>query len=145
MKMLVSHNVRAENYLSSVMLLAGRAMTFALLASTLLSPATSFAAPRSLDCELNEVETTQGRTFDLAPESRSISLTLDEGLQTMTLYQNGAGQALSHVTITQIAMNGYTDNTSVGIQVSSENIVLQSYALNFTKAEFGTCRPIQTP
>jgi len=121
--------------------------TFATLVSTSLSPVTSSAPPRSLHCTLNEVETMAGQNFDLAPESRSISLTLDEGSQTITLYQDGAGQALSHVTITQIAMNGYTDNTSVGIQVSSGNIVLQSYALNFTKAKFGICHPgeKQTP
>ena len=115
--------------------------TLTALAATLVSTATSPGAQQSLQCALNEVETREGQNFDLAPENRSISLTLDEGSQTMTLYQDGTGQALSHVTITQIAMNGYTDNTSVGIQVSSGDIVLQSYALNSSKAEFGICRP----
>jgi len=120
--------------------------TLAALVSMLLSLVTSSAAPRLLDCTLNEVETMEGQNFDLEPESRSISLALDEESRTITLYQDGAGQTrqvLSHVTFTQIAINGYTDNTSVGIQVSSGNIVLQSYALKITKAEFGICHPGQ--
>ena len=128
------------------MLLAqpNQTMRFALAAlmSIALAPTTT-AAPRSFDCMLNHVETMAGQNFDVAAESRSVSLTLDEESQTITLYQNGAGQALNHVTITEIAINGYTDDTRVGIQVSSGDVVLQSYDDNITKAEFGICRQIQ--
>ena len=62
--------------------------TLAALVSMLLSLVTSSAAPRLLDCTLNEVETMEGQNFDLEPESRSISLALDEESRTIILYQD---------------------------------------------------------
>jgi hypothetical protein len=125
-----------------------RFMRFALAAlAGMLLPTVATAAPRLFDCSLSQVETKVGQNFDAAAENRSISLAVDDESHTITLHQDGRGQAMRHVTITQIAMNGYTDDTSVGIQISSGDIVLQSYAPNSTKAEFGTCRPSgkQTP
>lgn len=126
-----------------------RFMRFALaaIAGMLLPTVAMAAAPRLLDCSLSQVETKVGQNFDVAAENRSITAAVDDESHTITLYRDGTRQTLSHVTITQIAMNGYTDDTSLGIQISSGDIVLQSYAPNSTKAEFGTCHPSgkQTP
>jgi len=113
---------------------------FAALLATLLPNVTATATPRLLDCSLNEIDTTAGQNFNVETENRSISVAADDEARTITVFQDGKAWPLSHVTITQIVMNGYTDDISVGVQISSGSIVLQSYALNFTKAEFGICR-----
>lgn len=119
-----------------------RALAVALL---LLPSAIAAAAPRRLDCTLTQLETMVGSNFDAQAENRSIAIVVDEEPKTIMVYQDGSRQALDHVTITQIAMNGYIDEISLGIQISSGNIVLQSYGPNSTKTEFGTCSQSSKP
>jgi hypothetical protein len=130
------------NWVSVIMPVDQRFMRFALAALGMLLPTVeTAAAPRLFDCSLSHVETKVGQNFDAAAENRSISLAVDDKSHTITLHQDGRAQTMSHATITQITMNGYTDDTSIGIQISSGDIVLQSYAPNSTQAEFGTRRP----
>jgi hypothetical protein len=115
------------------------------VALLLLPSGIAAAASERLDCNLTQIETKAGPNFDVETESRTIAVVVNDEARTIVVYQDGRGRALDHVTITPIAMNGYVDDMSLGIQTSSGNVVLQSYGPNSTKAEFGICSESSKP
>ncbi len=115
------------------------------VALLLLPSGIAAAAAMRLDCNLTQIETKAGSNFDVETENRTIAVVVNGEAKTIVVYQDGGGRALDHVTITPIAMNGYVDDMSLGIQTSSGNVVLQSYGPTSTKAEFGTCRQSSKP
>jgi len=98
----------------------------------------SEAAPRQLNCTLTTLESTADPNFTEV-ESRSIAITVDQAAKTIAVSQEGAAQALDHVTFSQLTINGYTNTLSLGMDTSSGDLVLQSYGPNSNKTEFGTC------
>jgi hypothetical protein len=111
----------------------------------LLSSAAAAAAPKRLDCSLTKLETRAGGNFDVKAESRSITVVFDDAAKTLTVYQDDSGRALNQVTMTQISMNGYVDEMSLGIDLSSWSIVLQTYKPNSITSEFGACSQSAKP
>ena len=114
------------------------ALTIALL---LLSPAAAIAAPQRLDCTLTVLETKAGSKQDVGVEKRSITVVFDDLAKTITVTQDGNARVLNHVTMTQMTMNGYVDDMSVGIDVSSLKIVFQTYMPepDSMRVEYGAC------
>lgn len=118
----------------------------ALAAAHLLLPsALAVAAPKRLDCSLTELETTVRPKYEAEAENRAIIVVFDEEARTLAVYQDGNRRVLDHVTITQISMNGYVDEISLGIDMSSWSIVLQTYKPNSMSAEFGACSQSAKP
>jgi hypothetical protein len=107
----------------------------AFVALILLSPGGAIAAPTALDCTLTELVANTGREA----ENRSITVVLDEEARSLTVYQDGSAQVLSHITLTQSTMNGYVKGMSLGIDRSSLSVVFQIYKPNSTSTEFGSC------
>jgi hypothetical protein len=119
--------------------------TLAILGGVLLSPLSASASALTFQCTLTETETiNQGSQFSTDTERRSIHIQVDEAEKRISVYQDGHSEALRNVVITQIAMTGYTEKLSIGIQRSSLNVVLQSYEPNRTKAEFGLCQSAES-
>lgn len=107
----------------------------------LLSSISASASAETFQCTLSEVETiAKGSQFSTNTEQRLIQIQVDEAAKRIGVYQDGKSEALRNVVITQIAMTGYSDRLSIGIQRSSLNVVLQTYEADHTKAEFGICR-----
>lgn len=115
--------------------------TLSAVGAVLLSPVSASASTESFQCMLAEEENiTADSQFSTNTEKRLIQIQVDEAARRISIYQDGKPHALGNVTITQIAMTGYTDKLSVGLQKSSLNVVLQTYEPNRIKAEFGSCR-----
>ncbi len=117
----------------------------ALAAAHLLLPSALAAAPKRLDCSLTNLETTVGPKYEAEAENRPITVVFDEEAKTLAVYQDGNRRVLDHVTITQISINGYIDEISLGIDMSSWSIVLQTYKPNSMSAEFGACSQSAKP
>lgn len=109
------------------------------MALVLLSSADANAAPARLDCSMAKLETKTGSDFDVEAENRSIIVVFDEDAKTLSVYPDGGKQPLAHVTITPIAMSGYVDDLSLGIDRSSWSVVLQTYKPGSKSTEFGAC------
>jgi hypothetical protein len=109
------------------------------MALVLLWSADANAAPGRLDCAMAKLETKTGSNFDVEAENRSIIVVFDEDAKTLSVYQDGGKQPLAHVTITPIAMSGYVDDLSLGIDRSSWDVVLQTYKPGSKSTEFGAC------
>lgn len=92
------------------------------------------AAPIRLHCALSSTGAADAKPneIDIAFDAESNSLTVDRGTQHV---------ALSHVTISTISIDGYTQAMSVGIDRSSWSVVVQTYSQDPPTAEFGTCKP----
>lgn len=118
---------------------ASRALAAAIL---LLSPAAAIAAPQRLDCSLTVLETKAGSKQDVGAENRSIAVVFDDVAKTISVTQDGNSRALTHVTMTQMTMNGYVNDMSLGIDVSSWKIVLQTYMPepDSMRVEYEVCR-----
>jgi hypothetical protein len=114
------------------------ALTAALL---LASPAGAIAAPRRLDCSLTVLETKAGSKQDVGTENRSIVVMFDDEAKAITVNQDGSSQVLNHVTMTQMTMNGYAADMSLGIDLSSWKIVFQTYQPDSSsmRVEYGVC------
>ena len=104
----------------------------------LLSPNADAAATQQFGCTLTTLESTTNPNFTEA-ESRSIAVIVDQETKTITVSQDGTEQPLDHVTFSQLTINGYTGTLSLGMDKSSGSIVLQTYAPNANKTEFGVC------
>lgn len=117
----------------------------ALAIALLLPPAVAVAVPRRLDCSLTGLETKIGSDFEIGRESRPIAVVFDDEAKSLAVYQDGRMRGLSHVTITQISMNGYDDEMSLGIDMSSWSIVLQTYKPEAMTTEFGACSQSAKP
>ena len=118
-----------------------RAFAVALL---LLPPAIASAAPRQFNCTLTQLESRAAANFT-ETEYRSFTILADEEAKTITVSQGGSEQALAHVTFSQLTMNGYTAEISLGLDTSSGSLVLQSYSPNSNKSEFGVCSSKPAP
>ena len=106
----------------------------------LLSPCvTAVGAPRQMNCSLTRLESTADPNFTQS-ENRSISIIVDKEAKTITVSQGGSTQPLDHVTFSQLTMNGYTGDISLGMDTSSDSVVFQSYSPDANKTEFGVCR-----
>lgn len=66
----------------------------------------------------------------------------DDVAKTISVTQDGNSRALTYVTMTQMTMNGYVNDMSLGIDVSSWKIVLQTYMPepDSMRVEYGVCR-----
>jgi hypothetical protein len=122
-----------------VLRVGASALSALAMALVLLWSADANAAPRRLDCSMAKLETKSGSNFDIEAENRSISVVFDEDAKTLSVYQDGGKQPLAHVTITPIAMSGYVDDLSLGIDRSSWSVVLQTYKPGSKSTEFGSC------
>ena len=100
-----------------------------------LAPVRALAIPTRLQCALTSTGADGKNT------TRAISITFDAKANTLIFYQGAQHQALAHVTISTISVNGYTDEMSIGIDRSSWSIVVQTYSQDHTSAEFGVCKP----
>ncbi len=112
-----------------------------------LPPAGAIAAPQRLDCSLSVVETKAGSKQDVGTEHRSIVVVFDEEAKAITVNQDGISRALNHVTMTQMTMNGYVADMSLGIDLSSWKIVFQTYMPDpeSMRVEYGTCSSSTKP
>jgi len=91
------------------------------------------AAPIRLHCVLSSSSAdTKPGEIDVTFDVENNSLTVDRGAQ---------HSVLSHVTISTISIDGYTQAMSVGIDRSSWSIVVQTYTQDPPTAEFGVCKP----
>lgn len=92
------------------------------------------AAPIRLHCVLSSTGAADAKPseIDIVFDAESNSLTIDRGTQHV---------ALSHVTISTISIDGYTQAISIGIDRSSWSVVVQTYSQDPPTAEFGTCKP----
>jgi hypothetical protein len=115
------------------------------LAMALLLPGVAVAAPKRLDCSLTKVETRTGANFEVGRENRPVTVVFDAEAKSLAVYQDGGKRALGHVTITQISMNGYIDEMSLGIDMSSWSVVLQLYKPEAMTTEFGACSQSAKP
>lgn len=111
----------------------------------LLSSAGAIAAPKRLDCNLTDLETKVGPNFNVEAENRAITVVFDAATKALTVYQDGSASVLKGVTMTQISMNGSTEDMSVGIDPSSLSIVFQTYKPGSMHAEFGVCKLSEKP
>ena len=116
------------------------AAVFALaLALFVQLPSAAIADAKRLDCNLTRLQTKTGTDFDVATEAKSVTITFDEQAGTLVVDRDGMAHFLDHVTMTPIAMTGYVDDLSLGIDRSSWSIVLQTYKANSVSSEFGIC------
>jgi len=92
------------------------------------------AAPIRVHCVLSSTGAADAKPseIDIVFDVESNSLTVDRGTQHI---------ALSHVTISTISIDGYTQAMSIGIDRSSWSVVVQTYSQGPPTAEFGTCKP----
>lgn len=117
----------------------------ALATALLLPPAVAAAAPKQLDCSLTRLETRAGPNFEVEGENRPIAVIFDDEAKSLAVSAGAGKRGLGHVTITQISMNGYVDDMSLGIDMSSWSIVLQTYKPEAMTTEFGACRESAKP
>jgi hypothetical protein len=122
---------------------AGAVGVLGALAAALLplSPADAIAALQRRDCSLTVVETKAGSKQDVGAENRSIVVVFDDEAKAITVNQDGSSQVLNHVTMTQMTMNGYAADMSLGIDLSSWKIVFQTYQPDSSsmRVEYGVC------
>ena len=123
----------------------GVAAASVLGAALLLPSVVAVAAPKRLDCSLTRIETRTGPNLEVGRENRPIIVVFDDEAKSLAMYQDGGKWGLGHVTITQISMNGYVDEISLGIDLSTWSIVLQTYKPEAMTAEFGACGQSATP
>ncbi|MGB9188176.1 MAG: hypothetical protein WCB34_09350 [Methylovirgula sp.] len=109
------------------------------LVSSPFYPVGALATPTRLECTLTSAGADGKQT------TRKISIVFDAEAKTLDFYQGSQRQALAHVTISTISIDGYTDNMSIGIDRSSWAIVVQTYLPDHTLAEFGACKPATMP
>ncbi len=121
--------------------IAGCALGALAVSLLLLSPTGAIAAPRRLDCSLTVLETKAGSKQDVGTEHRSIVVVFDDEAKAITVTQDGSSQVLNHVTMTQMTMNGYAADMSLGIDLSSWKIVFQTYKPDpdSMRVEYGVC------
>ncbi|VFU08600.1 hypothetical protein [Methylocella tundrae] len=105
----------------------------------LFPPLEAFAKPTRLDCTLTSAGT------DGKDTSRQASVTFDEEANTLVFDAGSQRRDLGKVTISTITIDGYTDDLSIGIDRSSWHIVVQTYAQDHVRAEFGVCKPAAAP
>jgi len=118
---------------SAVALLAGASMIGSAWA------ADAIAAPRQLDCVLTDTEAQPGS------ESRPVAVTFDDENKTLTAEEGGRHYSFSKVSISNVTINGQTDNVSIGIDRSSFGFVWQQYEADRVRTEYGHCRPARAP
>jgi len=109
----------------------------------LFSPARATAAPKSFDCRLTVVETKASGKKDVGSEQRSIVLLIDEQAKTVMVQQDSGARALNNVTMSEHNINGYVDDLSLSVDLSSWKIALQTYKSDpdWQSIEFGDCAP----
>jgi len=101
--------------------------------------ASAFATPTRLDCTLKS-STAEGKIAD-----RAITIIFDTEANTLALSQGAQPQKFANVTMSNVSINGNTDDMSIGIDRSSWSVVLQTYSQDHVSNEFGTCRPPAAP
>jgi len=111
-------------------------MITATLLASVISIGGAAAAPQRLDCVLTDTLARPGS------ESRSVMVVYDEENKTLTAEAAGQSYSFGKVTITYIAINGQTDDISLGIDRSSLGIVWQQYGTDKVNTEYGHCRPV---
>ncbi len=112
-------------------------------ALVLVSPVTATAAPKKFNCSLSVLETKMAGKKDVGAEQRSIVLLVDEQAKAVTVLQNDGARALENVTMSEHSINGYVDDLSLSVDLSSWKIALQTYRNNpdWQSIEFGDCIP----
>ncbi len=110
-------------------------------ALALVSPLNATAAPKKFDCSLSVLETKTAGKKDVGAEQRSIVLLVDAQAKTVTVQQNNGARALENVTMSEHSINGYVDDLSLSVDLSSWKIALQTYRNNpdWQSIEFGDC------
>ena len=113
----------------------------------LFSPTRAACAPKSFDCRLTVVETKASGKKDVGSEQRSIVLLIDEQAKAVTVQQDFGARALDNVTMSEHNINGYVDDLSLSVDLSSWKIALQTYksAPDWQSIEFGDCTPTVKP
>ena len=97
------------------------------------------AAPQQLDCVLTD---TDGRPHS---ENRAISIVFDQDKKTLTAEEDGKDYRFERVSISNVSINGSTENVTVGIDRSSLGIVWQRYDPGAVRTEFGHCQRTRSP
>jgi len=99
-----------------------------------LAAGASVAAPSQLRCVLTDTATRPGS------ENRPLIVEFDEAAATLTAQDDDRRYAFRNVSISNVSINGQTDNVSLGIDRSSLGIVWQRYATDSVVTEYGRCR-----
>ena len=105
----------------------------------------AFATPKRLDCQLTTLETKAGDKTDGAVENRLISVVIDPDANAIIVIDGAASRKLDNVGVSQISMSGSVDDISVGIDRSSQSVVLQTYRSDTVLSEFGICHDSTEP
>jgi hypothetical protein len=121
----------------------GKVIAASFVATFMLSPVNAIAAPQQFDCSLTIVETKTAGKKDVGAEQRSIVLLVDKQARTVTVQQNDGARALDNVTMSEHNINGYVDDLSLSVDLSTWKIALQTYKSNpdWQTIEFGACTP----
>ena len=116
-------------------------------ALSLFTPLSAAAAPKTFDCSLSVLETKAAGKKDVGAEQRSIVLLVDEQAKKVTVQQNNSARALDNVTMSEHSINGYIEDLSLSVDLSSWKIALQTYKSNpdWQSIEFGDCVPASQP
>jgi len=120
-----------------------RCLSVASIAVCLLATlGSAFAAPKRLDCQLSVLETKTGDKTDGVVENRSITVMIDLDVKTITVIDGADARKLDNVGVSQVSISGWVDDVSVGIDRSSQSVVLQTFRGNTVLSEYGKCHDI---
>ena len=97
------------------------------------------ATPQQLDCVLTDTEAHPHS------ESRPIVVVFDQDKRTLTAKEGSRNYNFRNVSISNVSINGQTDNVSLGIDRSSLGIVWQQYGADKVRTEYGQCRLAPAP
>jgi hypothetical protein len=97
------------------------------------------ATPQRLDCVLTDTEAHP------RSQSRPIVVVFDHDKKTLTAKEGSRNYSFRNVSISNVSINGQTDNVSLGIDRSSLGIVWQQYGADKVRTEYGQCRLVPAP
>jgi hypothetical protein len=89
---------------------------------------------QQFDCVLTDTGTQPGS------KSRALAIVFDETAKTLSAQDGRQNFSFTSVSISNVAVNGTTDNISIGIDRSSLGIVWQKYDSTNVVTEYGKCR-----
>jgi hypothetical protein len=103
----------------------------------ILSLAHAAAAPQQFTCVLTNPA---GQS-----PSQSLNVIYDDAAKTLQAQSGQSTYSFDNVSISTIAIAGYTGPVSLGIDRSSLGVVWQQYSDGKVTTEFGQCRPNPAP
>jgi hypothetical protein len=116
----------------------GLMIAVGLAAATTLRPSGLSAAPNQLSCVLASAD-------ESFAQAGLITVTFDDDAKTLQVQNGKRTYVFTRISISNVAISGDVDSTSIGIDRSSLGLVWQQYTAEKVTTEYGQCHSSFSP